>query len=121
MMQRLSIIVLLLAGVAVGFKSMAAQFTVGTVQELNMVLDKVKPGDVVIWKNGQYKDVNISFKTNGAELKMIVLKAETAGKVIFTGSSQLTLKGKWLQAEGFLYESTSTLPKGDVLSQLLAC
>ena len=116
MKQRLSLLVLLLACVAVGFKSMAAQFTVGTVQELNTVLGKVKPGDVVIWKNGQYKDVNISFATNGAEQKMIVLKAETAGKVIFTGSSQLTLKGKWLQAEGFLYEGTSTLPKGDVLS-----
>ena len=60
MKQRLSLIVLLLAGVAVGFKSMAAQFTVGTVQELNMVLGKLKPGDVVIWKNGQYKDVNIA-------------------------------------------------------------
>ena len=116
MKQRLSLIVLLLACVAVGFKSMAAEFTVGTVQELNMVLGKLKPGDVVIWKNGQYKDVNISFATNGAEQKMIFLKAETAGKVIFTGSSQLTLKGKWLQAEGFLYEGTSTLPKGDVLS-----
>jgi len=116
MKQRLSLIVLLLACVAVGFTSMAAQFTVGTEQELNTVLGKVKPGDVVIWKNGQYKDVNISFATNGAEQKMIFLKAETAGKVIFTGSSQLTLKGKWLQAEGFLYEGTSTLPKGDVLS-----
>jgi poly(beta-D-mannuronate) lyase len=116
MKQRLSFIVLLLACVAVGFKSMAAQFTIGTVQELNMVLGKLKPGDVVIWKNGHYKDVNISFATNGEEQKMIFLKAETAGKVIFTGSSQLTLKGKWLQAEGFLYEGTSTLPKGDVLS-----
>jgi poly(beta-D-mannuronate) lyase len=116
MKQRLSLIVLLLAGVAVGFKSMAAQFTVANTQELNMVLGKVKPSDVVIWKNGQYKDVNISFATNGAEGKIIILKAETAGKVIFTGSSQLTLKGKWLQAEGFLYEGTSTLFKGDVLS-----
>jgi poly(beta-D-mannuronate) lyase len=116
MRKNLLHIVLLLAGGVFGFQSRAAQFTVANIQELNIALSKVKPGDVVIWKNGQYKDVNISFTTKGAEQKMIILKAETAGKVIFTGNSQLLLNGSWLQAEGFLYKGTSTLQKGDVLS-----
>ncbi len=109
-------IILIPTGLAFALQSRGAQFTVANIQELKIALSKVKPGDVVIWKNGQYKDVNISYTTNGAEHKMIILKAETAGKVIFTGSSQLMLKGKWLQAEGFLYTGTSTLQKGDVLS-----
>jgi len=116
MKQRVSVIVLLMVGVAFGFQSGAAQFTVANIQELNMVLGKVKPGDLVIWKNGQYKDVNINFATNGAEYKMIILKAQTAGKVVFTGNSRLLLNGSWLKAEGFLYKGTSTLQKADVLS-----
>ncbi len=116
MKQKLSVIVLLLTGVAYGFQSMAAQYLVSNLQELNIALGKVKPGDEIIWKNGEYKDVNINFNANGIDNKKIILKAETAGKVVFTGSSQLMVKGAWLQAEGFLYAGTSTLQKGDVLS-----
>jgi poly(beta-D-mannuronate) lyase len=101
---------------AFSFRLQAAQFVVADIKQLNDALTKVKAGDVIIWKNGQYKDVNISFSATGADHNRIILKAETPGKVVFTGNSQLMLTGSWLQAEGFLYEGTSTLQKGDVLS-----
>ncbi len=107
---------LLLVLVLVGFNANATNYEVASVQELKTVLAKVKAGDVIIWKNGEYKDVNIHFITNGTEKSKIVLKAETAGKVVFTGNSQLSVKGTWLQAEGFLFNGLSTLEKGDVLS-----
>lgn len=101
---------------ALGFQSKAAQFVVSNIMELNTALTKVKAGDLIIWKNGVYKDVNINFKANGNNNNRIVLKAETPGKVVFTGSSNLMVSGDWLQAEGFLYEGTATLKTGDVLS-----
>ncbi len=100
----------------IGFNANAKRYDVASVQELKTVLAIIKAGDLIVWKNGEYKDVNINFMANGTEKEKIMLKAESAGKVIFTGNSQLSLKGAWLQAEGFLYNGTSTLEKGDVLS-----
>ncbi len=96
----------------------AAQFTVGSALELKTVLGKAVAGDVIIWKNGVYNDVVINFctTTKGIANQPIILKAETAGKAVFTGSSQLMLNGDYLLTEGFLFEGESTLTKGDVLS-----
>ena len=103
---------------AFGYRSMAADFFVSDVKELKAIAGKVKAGDVIIWKNGKYADIKIEFApaAKATADKPIHLRAETAGKVIFTGNSQLTVNGEGLQAEGFLYEGTSTLEKGDVLS-----
>ena len=116
MKQKVSGIVMCIAVMAFVCHTATAQYMVSTIPELNAALGKVKPGEVITWKNGEYKDVKIDFKGNGALNKMIILKAETPGKVIFKGSSQLMVKGAWLQAEGFLYQGTSTLEKGDVLA-----
>ena len=96
----------------------AEQFTVSTTAELKVALSKAVAGDIIIWKNGIYKDVVINFKPSntGIEKKPIILKAETAGKVMLTGSSQLMINGNYLQAEGFLFEGLSTLTKGDVMT-----
>lgn len=96
----------------------AAQFTVSSASELKIALTKAVAGDVIIWKNGVYKDVLVNFRTiiNGTAKQPIILKAETAGKAVFTGSSQLIVNGNYLQAEGFLFEGESTLTKGDALT-----
>jgi poly(beta-D-mannuronate) lyase len=92
-------------------KAFATDYPVGSVSEFNAALSKAKAGDVIIWKEGNYKDLVISFqpKQNGKEGKPIVLKAQTPGKVILTGSSQIFLSGNFLQVEGFLFDGASTL------------
>jgi poly(beta-D-mannuronate) lyase len=109
-------IILLLLPITIITK--AAQFTVSSNNELKNVLVRAVAGDVIIWKNGIYKDVVVNFRTtvNGTTNQPIILKAETAGKAVFTGSSQLVVSGNYLQVEGFLFEGTSTLAKGDVLT-----
>ena len=96
----------------------AEQFTVSTTSKFKIVLAKAVAGDIIIWKDGTYKDVVVNFKPTqvGLEKMPIILKAETAGKVVFTGSSQLIVNGNYLQADGFLFEGTSTLTKGDVMT-----
>ena len=86
--------------------------------EFKTVLAKVQPGETIILKNGTYNNFKINFnpKAEGKLNVPIILKAETAGKVIFTGNSQLLVKGKYLQVEGFMFEGKSTLEKGDVMA-----
>lgn len=96
----------------------ATEHIVISVEEFNATMQKVVAGDVIIWKNGTYTDAKISFKpkVNGVPNLPIYLKAETAGKVIFKGSSMISVNGDYLQVEGFLFEGTSTLDKDDVLA-----
>ena len=117
-MRNLLYIIVCSATMTFGFQSKAADYFVKDVKELPNILAKVNPGDNIIWKNGVYADVKIDFNpaSKGTLANPIYLKAETPGKVIFTGSSQLLLDGTGLQAAGFLYQGTSTLDKGDVLS-----
>ncbi len=87
------------------------------VHEFEATLLSVKPGDVVVWKNGAYQDIKINFTGNGLSGKRIMLKAQTPGKVIFSGKSQLLLSGDYLQAEGFLFQGDCLLNnKEDVIS-----
>ncbi len=102
--------ILLLAS-AFGFRTMRTEFVVGDITELNAALAKVQAGDVIVWKDGKYKDIKINFnpKANGTAEKPIILKAQTAGKVAFSGSSKIAMGGDFLQVEGFLFEGTCTL------------
>jgi poly(beta-D-mannuronate) lyase len=87
---------------------------VSNITELNAALAKAQAGDVLVWKDGNYKDIKINFKpnSNGTAEKPIVLKAQTAGKVVFSGNSQLSIGGEYLQVEGFLFQGNCTL-KGE--------
>ncbi len=93
----------------------ANSFVVSTNQELQKVLNKVKAGDSIIWKNGEYKNERILFYSsrNGTEKNPILLCAESAGKVLFYGNSQLFLSGDYLKIEGFKFEGDCTLSDGE--------
>ena len=92
-------------------RSNATEYLVSNTSELNIALDKVKAGDIIIWKDGAYTDVKISFspKKNGTEKAPIILRAQTAGKVILSGNAQIFISGSYLQVEGFLFEGNCTL------------
>ena len=89
----------------------AKEYTVGDVNGFNETMSKVQAGDVIVWKNGSYSDVQLKFDPaeKGTETEPILLKAETAGKVSFTGSSKICIGGSYLQVEGFLFEGKCTL------------
>ena len=89
----------------------AANFFVANTEEFNAALQKVNAGDCIIWKNGNYTDLKINFlpNKNGTIDKPIVLKAETPGRVAFSGSSQICISGDYLQVQGFRFEGICTL------------
>ena len=104
-------IFLLLLFLAFSSKVKAVEYFVGSIDEFKTVLAKVIPGDSIIWKDGNYIDVKIDFSplNNGTKEHPIFLKAQTAGKVSFSGSSQLFIGGDYLVIEGLLFEGNCTL------------
>lgn len=97
------------------FQLQATEYLVGSTYELESILSKVKAGDVIIWKDGVYSDVKIDFSplSNGTSEKRIIFKAQTAGKVSFSGSSQLFISGNYLVVEGLLFEGKCTLENNE--------
>ena len=100
------------------FSLNAAEYLVTNITEYNATLKTVIAGDIIVWQDGIYTDVTLNFSpiNIGTEKSVITTKAQTAGKVLFTGKSNIVLNGQYLKVEGFLFESTSTLEKEDVLS-----
>lgn len=89
----------------------ATEYLVGTKTDFENVIKKVNPGDIIIWKEGNYSDIKIDFTPliNGTSEKLIFLKAQKVGKVKFSGNSQLFIGGNYLVVEGFLFEGNCTL------------
>lgn len=109
-----SILVVLLLFVF-SFKIEATEYLVGSTYEFESILSKVKAGDFIIWKDGVYSDIKIDFSplSNGTSEKRIIFKAQTAGKVSFSGSSQLFISGNYLVVEGLLFEGKCTLENNE--------
>ncbi|MDB2606597.1 alginate lyase [Zobellia sp.] len=71
--------------------------------ELNEAIAKASPGDEIIMANGVWKDVQIKFVGYGTEEKPITLRAETDGKVLISGVSDLKLGGDYLVVSGLFF------------------
>lgn len=101
----------LLLSIVFTFQVKATEYLIKTKNDFEIALKKVNPGDVIIWKEGNYSDVKIDFtpQINGTSEQPILLKAQLAGKVIFSGNSQLFIGGNYLVVEGLLFKGNCKL------------
>lgn len=76
--------------------------------ELNALSNKLSPGDTVLMKNGIWLDQNIEFIGYGAEGDSIVIKAESPGQVILTGSSRLEFSGAYVKVDGLRFTAANS-------------
>ena len=72
-------------------------------QELTVANTLAKPGDVVLLKNGEWNNVSLNLSCRGTKEMPITFKAETAGKVIITGYSTLSIGGNYIVVDGFYF------------------
>ncbi|MEI8058877.1 MAG: chondroitinase-B domain-containing protein [Ferruginibacter sp.] len=109
MKKGLAIVVLFIT--AFRFEPKAEVYTVNDVQQFNLLMTKIKAGDIIVWKNGSYTDIKIDFTpiADGTSKNQIILKAESPGKVSFSGNAQICIGGTYLQVQGFLFEGNCTL------------
>ncbi len=88
--------------------------TVSNADELNEAIANAQPGDEIIMANGKWNDVQINFIGSGTESQPITLRAETPGKVLMQGASDLKLGGEYLVVDG-LYFTNGAAPSASVI------
>ena len=107
--------ILIIFFVAIQSKSVwASNYFVTSVGEINSALNLTQPGDTITMKNQVWFNVRIVFKTNGTEQDSIYLRAETPGRVVLSGESNLRIAGNYLVVEG-LYFKNGYSPSGAVV------
>lgn len=89
----------------ISFDSLSKNIEVKNLLELQKANNLAQPGDIIILKNGEWKDVVISLTCNGTEKMPIIFKAETAGKVMITGKSKLNFGGNFIVVDGLLFKN----------------
>lgn len=97
------------------FSSFSETIVVKNQEELAEANKSVKPGDLVILKNGEWNNLTLSLNCTGTKEKPVTFKAETAGKVIISGCSKLKLGGSYLILDG-LYFTNGYAGKDPVIS-----
>ena len=72
-------------------------------KELLAAVADAEPGDHIVIGNGTYDDIEIRMNRSGTKNKPITLRAETPGKVIIQGQSNLELGGDYLIIDGLYF------------------
>lgn len=65
-------------------------------------------GDTLVLANGNYSNMSLTLKGSGTATKPIVLQAATAGAVNLSGSSLITIEGKYIEVHGLRFSGTYT-------------
>ena len=71
-------------------------------------------GDTIEWKNGTWANQVVSFKASGTAAQPIVLMAQTAGLVVFTGASHIGFSGSYIEVSGLFFKN-GNLSTSDII------
>lgn len=96
-------------------ESLAGEYLVEDQQAYKDAVKNAKPGDVIRLADGTWEDFEILFTGKGDKDNPITLTAETKGKVILTGQSNLRLGGEYLEVSGLIFKDGYT-PTKEVIS-----
>ncbi len=92
-----------------------AETLVRTQQEYQDAVRSARPGDSVVLADGVWKDFEMLFTGNGTADAPITLRAETKGRVVVTGRSNLRIAGEHLIVSGLVFRDGHT-PTNDVIA-----
>lgn len=84
-------------------------------QEYRAAAGTLQPGDSIVLANGVWNDFEILFQGVGTADNLITLTAETKGKVIISGQSNLRIAGEHLVVSGLVFKNGYT-PTDSVIS-----
>ena len=82
--------------------SMARRVVVATASAVNS--GSWSAGDTLVMKKGTWTNQSVSLRAFGTESQPIVLMAETAGDVIFNGSSRVAISGRFVEVNGIHFK-----------------
>ena len=84
---------------------MARVVTVSTASAINKTWTA---GDTLVMPNGSYTNLTLTLQGTGTSSQPIVLCAAKPGMVCLGGSSNVTIKGKYIELNGIRFEGTYT-------------
>lgn len=113
--QVLTLIILPLTCALSSIKTFSKEWLVDTPKAYKKALSKLQPGDEVVLANGTWNDFEIVFKGQGTKEKPLILRAETKGKVILSGQSNLRIAGEYIEVSGLVFKNGYT-PTRSVIS-----
>lgn len=103
----LHIILLCLCG-SYSFSAFSQKQLVENEVQFNKALKNSKAGDTIVLKNGTWKNVQLLAMGEGTSSQPIIIMAETAGKVIITGNSNLEIAGSYITVQGLWFKKGFT-------------
>ena len=93
----------------------AKDWLVESPKAYEQAVSKLQPGDKVVLADGTWNDFEILFQGKGTKDKPISLVAQTKGKVILAGQSNLRLAGEYLVVSGLVFKDGYT-PSNEVIA-----
>jgi poly(beta-D-mannuronate) lyase len=99
---------LLLAGL--GFASLAtsAEIPVANPTELAVALNRARPGDTIVLADGPWRDAAVTLTAAGTAGAPVTIRAQTRGKVIFSGESSLIFAAPHVTVDGLVFTQGTT-------------
>ena len=114
--ERKRILVLALLGATLGVApTVAKDFLIADQDGYWEAVQQLEPGDKLILADGVWRDFEIVFQGEGRDTAPISLVAQTPGKVIISGQSNLRLAGEYLEVSGLIFKDGFT-PTREVIS-----
>jgi poly(beta-D-mannuronate) lyase len=106
---------LVLISIFLSFETLASDILVKNQSELESAIKTVKPGDAIVMANGDWKNIEILFETNGTAKSPITLRAQQKGKVTISGESNLRIAGNYLHIEGLVFKNGNS-PTSEIIA-----
>lgn len=85
----------------------AENYLVHSADEIERLEGRLRPGDIVTMADGTWRDQHIVLKASGQAGRRILLRAQTPGKVVLTGTSRMSIGGDRLEVAGLLFRGVS--------------
>ncbi|WP_439568999.1 polysaccharide lyase 6 family protein [Sphingopyxis sp.] len=95
--------------------ALARDLLVSDQAQYKAAVKKAQPGDAIILADGEWRDFQIVFTGMGTAARPITLTAQTRGKVLLTGQSNLRIGGRHLRVAGLVFKNGAS-PTSEVIS-----
>lgn len=102
-------------GVSAAQAAQARDILVADQVEYKAAVKAAKPGDSIVLRDGEWRDAQLVFTGAGTADAPITLTAQTKGKVLLTGASNLRLGGSHLVVSGLVFKRGAS-PMREVIS-----
>ncbi|WP_447929641.1 chondroitinase-B domain-containing protein [Sphingopyxis fribergensis] len=101
--------------VSTAHPALARDMLVSDQAQYKAAVKRALPGDTIILADGEWRDFQIVFTGSGSATKPITLTAQTKGKVLLTGQSNLRIGGRHLLVSGLVFKNGAS-PIDEVIS-----